>query len=124
MCNAGFNYDDNSYGAIAERTVIAAGAWKCNQFVADKLSEVGISPIMLSEGSPEFMTANGWANKNHNIPGWEIVETPLLGDVAAIPRSGGSGHVGIYVEDRSYFNSSKRSGGWMVKFTLKEQLRQ
>lgn len=97
---------DTSYAKAVRKGRFAAGAWKCNQFVADKLSEVGLSPIMLSEGSPEFMTANGWANKNHHIPGWEIVDTPMPGDVAAIPRSGGSGHVGIYVEDRGYFRSS------------------
>jgi hypothetical protein len=97
---------DKSYAMLAKNGRFAAGTWKCNQFVADQLKGAGMSPIMLSEGSAEFMTANGWANKNHNIPGWEIVDSPLPGDVAAIPRSGGSGHVGIYVEDRGYFNSS------------------
>jgi len=35
----------------------------------------------------------------------DLLSFPRI-DVAAIPRSGGSGHVGIYVEDRGYFKSS------------------
>jgi len=106
-----------SYALSAKKDRFGPGQWKCNQFVADMLTVSGIDPVMLAKGSPEFMTANGWANRSHPIDGWKIVDSPMPGDVAAIPRSGGSGHVGIYIEDRGYFNSSvmaanKMSVGW------------
>lgn len=169
MSNAGFNYDDVSAGAIAERTAIAAiiggtastisggkfanGAqtatmaqlfnaevsnkrqktkikylrkkiaetalnmegdqryaydskidrfpeksWKCNKFVSDVLYEVGILPPN-NPGGDWPLQANGWADPHTKIPGWEIVDSPMPGDVAAIPRTG-TGHVGIYIRDR------------------------
>ena len=97
---------DTSYARSVKNGRFAAGEWKCNQFVAQCISDAGISPVMLEKGSPEFMTANGWGNKKHHIKGWKIVDTPMLGDVAAIPRSNGSGHVGIYIDDRGWFRSS------------------
>ncbi len=108
---------DTNYAWDARNGRFGPRIWKCNQFVGDMLVEAGISPVMLSNGSPEYMTANGWANRNYDIPGWAIVDNPMPGDVAAIPRSGGSGHVGIYIEDRGYFNSSvmaanKDGVGW------------
>lgn len=40
------------------------------------------------------------------IAGWEIVNTPQPGDVAAFPRSGDSGHVGIYVGGGGAFSGN------------------
>jgi hypothetical protein len=69
---------------------------KCNCFVEQVLNSAGIQPPAMPSGEWPLI-ANGWANTQHSIPGWEIVTTPMRGDVAAVPRSGTSGHVGIYV---------------------------
>jgi hypothetical protein len=97
---------DESYRQDVKSRRFAAGTYKCNQFVADMLDKAGIPAVMLSAGSAEYMYANGWANENHHINGWEIVDQPMSGDVAAFARSTGSGHVGIYVEDKGLFNSN------------------
>lgn len=72
------------------------GSNKCNCFVEHVLNLAGIQPPMMPSGEWP-LTANGWANTQHPIPGWVIVTTPMRGDVAAVPRSGDDGHVGIYV---------------------------
>lgn len=54
------------------------------------------------------------ANRGHHIPGWVIVDNPMPGDVAAIPRDG-TGHVGFYIEDRvgsDVMAANEFSVGW------------
>ena len=105
---------DTSYSFEAEKGVFQCETWKCNLFVHDVLEQVDIDPP-LQPGGPWPLTANSWANRNYEIPGWEIVDSPLPGDVAAIPRSGSPGHVGIYIRDRwgSDVMAANRGGvGW------------
>ena len=43
------------------------------------------------------MAPADWANREVDMPGWIVVDKPEPGDVAAIPRASGSGHVGFYM---------------------------
>jgi hypothetical protein len=88
-------------------------SWKCNKFVSDVLTDAGISAPD-NPGGDWPLQANGWANPNHKIPGWVIVDNPMPGDVAAIPRNG-TGHVGIYISDRwgsDVMAANKAGVGW------------
>jgi RHS repeat-associated protein len=89
---------DSSYSYDSKKSNFPNNSWKCNLFVHDTLKSAGVSPP-LNPGGPWPLQANGWANPDYSIPGWEIVDDPMPGDIAAIPRAG-TGHVGVYVEDR------------------------
>jgi RHS repeat-associated protein len=86
----------------AQKDNISSDRWKCSKFVYDVLLEVGVDM-----GKPHFgrfgftpHTAGEWGNPNLEIPGWEIVSTPLRGDIAAYSDPSythATGHVGIMV---------------------------
>jgi cell wall-associated NlpC family hydrolase len=104
---------DESYSVDSKKGRFGPGTWKCNLFVHDVLLDAGIQPPRTEGGWP--ILANSWANPDLRIPGWEVVSDPLPGDVAAIPRSGDSGHVGIYIGDNwgSDVMAANRNGvGW------------
>jgi hypothetical protein len=75
-------------------------------FVADVLRKAGV-PVGKLHNSKLWEyepTANDWADSDFKIPGWRILgkgEEPQPGDVAALPREGESGHVGIVVRDKN-----------------------
>jgi hypothetical protein len=73
-----------------------AGAWKCNCFVEYVIESAG-GTAPRYPGGQWPLRANDWANPDLNISGWAIVTSPQRGDVAAFPRAGDSGHVGIFV---------------------------
>lgn len=105
---------DASYGYDAAHGNFPENSWKCNLFVHDILIDAGVPAPMMSGGEWPLQ-ANSWANPNYKIPGWELVVNPLPGDVAAIPRAGGSGHVGIYMGDKwgADIIAANRNGvGW------------
>jgi len=106
---------DTSYAYSEGKGRFPEDSWKCNLFVHDVLERAGIAPP-LQPGGPWPLIANSWANPNYEVPGWIIVNDPMPGDVGAIPRSG-TGHVGIYIEDRGRLRSNvmaaNRDGvGW------------
>jgi RHS repeat-associated protein len=78
----------------------AAGSDKCNKFVYDVITLAGGEveliqrPLTGSWGIPRSVD---WANRNLDMPGWRIVNDPQPGDVAAIGRANGSGHVAIVI---------------------------
>jgi YD repeat-containing protein len=83
---------------------------KCNQFVNDVLSMVGVQPPQ-SRGWGAYIGAGGppqvrdWADKSTTRLGkWEVVTgSPQPGDVIskAIPYSDATGHMGIVVENNT-----------------------
>ncbi len=80
------------------------GSYKCNKFVSDMANDAGanVSLNMDEHGNLWPPTAGkwGWGDPNANIPGWEIVDSPLPGDIAGQVRnySDATGHVGIVVD--------------------------
>ena len=67
-----------------------AGTHKCNQFVYDMIAYA--SPPVLPLIAKTFLgytygyrypTAGEWASKTATIPGWDVVDTPGIGDVIA-----------------------------------------
>lgn len=73
-----------------------AGSWKCNCFVESVIESAG-GTAPKYPGGQWPLRANDWADPDLDISGWAIVTSPQRGDVAAFPRSGDSGHVGIFV---------------------------
>ena len=85
---------------------------KCNLFVYDVLNQAGASVQMKKRDRGWFKgifvkryvnyppLAGQWANSSVSIPGWIVVKTPQIGDVAAeaIQYSNATGHVGIVSE--------------------------
>ena len=69
-----------------------SGYSKCNIFVQDVLSELGIF-------DGEYLSAGTWGNPNIDIPGWKIISPDQVqcGDIAAYKytTSDASGHMGI-----------------------------
>ena len=85
---------------------------KCNLFVYDALNQAGAS-VQMKKRDRGFWKglitkryvkhpplAGQWANPSVSIPGWKVVTTPQVGDVAAeaIQYSNATGHVGIVSE--------------------------
>ncbi|MEF8737543.1 MAG: RHS repeat-associated core domain-containing protein [Candidatus Accumulibacter necessarius] len=74
------------------------GRNKCNLFICDVLTEaLGQCPrrtLSLSQGP---ISAGDWANRSKNIPGFDSVQIPQPGDIAAVafPNADASGHVAI-----------------------------
>jgi RHS repeat-associated protein len=104
------HFGETTWAKDAEKESFKSGQWKCNLFVADVLKEAGITPQMMQPGSKEFMNANGWASK-YEMKGWVIVDTPEPGDIAAVPRSGRSGHVGVYIGNGKVIAANEYSVG-------------
>lgn len=85
---------------------------KCNLFVYDVLNEAGASVQMKTRDrgwlkgliTARYVKhpplAGQWANSSVSIPGWMVVKTPQVGDVAAeaIQYLNATGHVGIVSE--------------------------
>ncbi len=104
---------DGSYAYDSKIDRFPKESWKCNKFVSDVLAKAGISAPN-NPGGDWPLQANGWATPDHKIPGWVIVDSPMPGDVAAIPRSG-TGHVGIYIRGRwgsDVMAANKEGVGW------------
>ncbi|MBI2253468.1 MAG: hypothetical protein HYU58_02490 [Proteobacteria bacterium] len=89
---------DKSYAESIKKGRFLENSPKRNLWVHDALEAAGI-PAPLQPGGSDPLVANSWANRSYKIPGWVIVTDPQPGDVAAMPREGKSGHVGIYVGD-------------------------
>ena len=82
---------------------------KCNLFVYEILNEAGASVPMKTRDRGWFKgifkaryvkhppLAGQWADRSVSIPGWKVVNTPQVGDVAAEAGqySNATGHVGI-----------------------------
>ena len=94
---------------------IPVGQNKCNQFINDVIVEAGgVKPLVPYKneggitGSLKALflrgpTASEWGDPTIKIPGWEIVQ-PIngtvvytAGDIIAVSRPDGTGHVGIFV---------------------------
>jgi len=88
---------DESYSLTSKKGSFGSGKWKCNLFVYDVLLNSGVSAPTTEGGWP--IVANSWGNSKARILGWDVVSVPMPGDIAAIPRSEGSGHVGIYIDN-------------------------
>lgn len=80
-----------------------AGQNKCNLYVCDVISEaLGWCPRRWGGlGGP--ISAGTWGDPDAEIPGFPVVKTPQLGDVAAVPYpySNATGHVGFVSGPRS-----------------------
>lgn len=81
---------------------VPEGSWKCNIFVAHRLTDCGFSVPSVHHG--RFNTrdwpplANEWANTTFQIRGWPVISEqgfPQPGYVAIRPNSGSNGHMGI-----------------------------
>jgi hypothetical protein len=95
---------DTTWAKSTKKDNFGAGSWKCNKFVYDVMIEVGVSPkpelhkpakclpiieVCLTTASrPPH--AREWADPGETIPGWEVVDDPQPGDIAAY-----DGHVGF-----------------------------
>ena len=89
---------DKSYAFDSKKGRFPKESWKCNKFVYDILKEAGVD-VPLNPGGDWPLQANGWAQKTTKIPGWIVVDKPMPGDIAAIPRKG-TGHVGVYIRNQ------------------------
>ena len=92
------------------------GANKCNLFVYDVMTTVGIHvPLFERENRLGVdiqypPVTRQWANPNVKIGNWEVVLTPRPGDVAVTPPPPGEdqGHMGIVLENnQTVWQSSK-----------------
>jgi RHS repeat-associated protein len=94
-----WNYD-------VERGNFGVGTNKCNQFVYEMTVAAGVEPPLLNPGgllnrlfggSAYPPVAGQWADPNFKIPGWDVVTSPMPGDIAAeaINYSDATGHVAI-----------------------------
>ena len=74
-------------------------SYKCGKFVYDVLEKSGIDAPTLPGGEWPYRPEQ-WGNPNLKISGWQIVDTPMNGDVVAQvrPYSDASGHVGVVVD--------------------------
>lgn len=104
----------------ATRDEFGPGTNKCNKFVYDVLVEVHVTPppkvtIYVFFGRPPL--AGEWADPKVAIDGWEVVATPLPGDVIAEKHlySDATGHVGIVVGSGLTVSASSYVGGVIVE---------
>lgn len=98
------------------------GEWKCNCFVSHVLTLSGLNPPRY-EGDVWPVRAGDWANAKFTIPGWQIVNTPIRGDVAAFGRAGGeSGHVGIVVGNSTFGRNVVGAGRETVEYSRTHRL--
>ena len=83
---------------------VPVNAWKCNAFVADMaiagggvvLPRHSLFSGVFGRARPPL--ANEWADRNVEIPNWEVLDStayPEPGFIVAFPNPRGSGHVGI-----------------------------
>jgi cell wall-associated NlpC family hydrolase len=92
------------YSLEAEIDQFKKGTNKCNKFVSDVLEKSGAKVPQIGgilEGDPP--SARNWANKGLNIEGYETVDDPRSGDVAAF-----NGHVGIVTDDGKTISASTK----------------
>ncbi len=87
---------DTNYAKSGTVDNFGPGDWKCNCFVKNVLNTAGATAPMY-EGGKWPIRANYWADATRSIPGFEVVDSPQRGDIAAFARTEGSGHVGVYV---------------------------
>lgn len=79
---------------------------KCNVFVYDVLTAIGVNVAMIEHGSSKYIpgyskvsppTAGEWADEDRLLNSWNAEKSPLPGDVGAyaVNYSDASGHVGF-----------------------------
>jgi hypothetical protein len=77
---------------------------KCNQFVAEMLEYSGAKvPKVGGTFGGNYPLARDWANEDKQIDGYEVVDAPKPGDVAAY-----NGHVGIVTENGKTVSASSK----------------
>ncbi|SIO59004.1 hypothetical protein SAMN05444166_5891 [Singulisphaera sp. GP187] len=98
----------------------AANTNKCNKFVFDVAVEAGVTPppkvsMYLIFSRPP--TAGEWADPKVAISGWDVVTSPLPGDVVAEAHryADATGHVGIVVGPNLTVSASALVGGVIVE---------
>lgn len=90
------NLGNVDYAKASRNGNFPEGSNKCNLFVRNAIeSSGGLAPM--NPGGKYPIIANSWADPKVRLSGWQVVSSPLPGDIAAFPRIGESGHVGIYV---------------------------
>ncbi|MBV4473881.1 CHAP domain-containing protein [Pseudomonas botevensis] len=83
-----------------------ANTHKCNLFVYDVLTAVGINVALIEHGKSKYIPgyskvgpplAGEWADENRLLKSWSVQRSPLPGDVGAyaVNYSDASGHVGF-----------------------------
>jgi len=108
-----------AWSESANKPPYPPGTNKCNLFVYEVLNAAG-TPVPMkirfswrNFGNVSYPPLAGqWADPDVTIPGWEVVQNPLPGDVAAqkISYSDASGHVGIVTGPGKTVSASSDTG--------------
>ena len=95
----------------AEKDNFESGTNKCNKFVYDVLEESGAEVPLIHDGRNPLNkegfppVAADWENKDIEIEGWVVIDSPKPGDVASY-----DGHVGVVSGDDTTVSASSNEG--------------
>ncbi|SMF83195.1 FG-GAP-like repeat-containing protein [Pseudobacteriovorax antillogorgiicola] len=132
IADTALNYvDSTDWSLESTKDQFGSGDFKCNKFVYDVASEAGAAiPNIRGGGVSGYLgrtfgfeyegtsppTASDWADPRVKIEGWEVVNDPQPGDIAASQSTGRgyTGHVGIVVGANATVSQSSKANRVVV----------